>query len=249
MGADQNLDFAGSIASVLDWWRDAGVDVLVDDDPRDWLTAIDVAPAVAAPVAPPVAVTSSPAAASPAPPLAMPDTIEAFLAWRVGDASPEAAWTSAPIAASGPADAQVMMFVDCPDRDDQEALLSGAPGRLFDRMLAAIGLSRDQVHLAAVCNRRPATGRIAREIEAQLADVARHHIGLIAPKRLLLMGDAANRVVLGANGVRGGEILQEVNHRNGKAEAVASFHPRFLIEKPAAKAQAWRDLQLLMRGL
>jgi hypothetical protein len=30
---------------------------------------------------------------------------------------------------------------------------------------------------------------------------------------------------------------------------VATFHPRFLIEKPAAKAEAWKDLQLLMGGI
>jgi DNA polymerase len=32
-------------------------------------------------------------------------------------------------------------------------------------------------------------------------------------------------------------------------EAVASFHPRFLLEKPAYKAEAWKDLQMLIGGL
>jgi DNA polymerase len=32
-------------------------------------------------------------------------------------------------------------------------------------------------------------------------------------------------------------------------EAIASFHPRFLLERPAQKAEAWRDLQLLIEGL
>jgi DNA polymerase len=30
---------------------------------------------------------------------------------------------------------------------------------------------------------------------------------------------------------------------------VATFHPRLLLEQPAHKAGAWRDLQLLMKGL
>jgi DNA polymerase len=30
---------------------------------------------------------------------------------------------------------------------------------------------------------------------------------------------------------------------------VASYHPRLLRERPAAKAEAWKDLQLLIGGL
>lgn len=64
-------------------------------------------------------------------------------------------WDGISLTATGPADATLMVLVDCPDRDDGEAgqILSGAPGRLFDRMLAAIGQSRETVHLASVCAR------------------------------------------------------------------------------------------------
>lgn len=49
MGADQHLDWMSSAASALDWWQEAGVDVLVEDAPRDWL---------AEPMAAPVAFTA-----------------------------------------------------------------------------------------------------------------------------------------------------------------------------------------------
>ena len=39
MGADQNIDWRQAAASTLEWWRDAGVDVLVGDEPFDWLVA------------------------------------------------------------------------------------------------------------------------------------------------------------------------------------------------------------------
>ena len=127
--------------------------------------------------------------------------------------------------------------------------MSGDTGRLFDRMLAAIGLSRETIHLASVCAKRPVAGRMPREVEAQLAEIAKHHIGLVAPKRLLLMGNAASRAILGAEmpGTRGS--LHPFNHTRGKTGVIASFHPRFLIEKPVAKAEAWKDLQLLMGDL
>ena len=240
MGADQHLDWMSGVSSTLDWWQEAGVDMLVDDAPRDWL---------AEPIAAPVAF-----AAPPAPvhvPAALPDTLADFIAWRLGDAVPEVEWRGVSIAASGPHDADVMVLVDCPDKDDGAAgmLMAGQTGALFDRMLTAIGLSRETVHLAAVCARRPVAGRMPREVEARLSEISRHHIGLVAPKRLLLLGNAASRAILGAEmpGTRGS--LHRFNHKGGDTGVVASFHPRFLIEKPAAKAEAWKDLQLLMGGI
>ena len=159
MGADQNLDWAAAAASALDWWRDAGVDVLVADEPLRWLEA-------SAPVAAPAATPSAPA------PDVLPDTLEAFAAWRLGDGAPDAGWGGVPIAASGPAGAAVMILVDCPERDDRDILMEGPVGRLFDRMLAAIGLDRAQVALAAVCARRPTTGRVPRDVEARLGAIA-----------------------------------------------------------------------------
>lgn len=240
MGADQHLDWMSSAASALDWWQEAGVDVLVDDASRDWLAEPMAAPvAFAAPVAPLEA------------PAAMPATLADFIAWRSGDAVPEVEWRGVSIAASGPADADIMVLVDCPDKDDGAAglLMTGTTGVLFDRMLAAIGLNREMIHLAAVCAKRPVAGRMPREVEARLADISKHHIGLVAPKRLLLLGNAASRAILGAEmpGTRGS--LHAFNHKRGQTGVVASFHPRFLIEKPAAKAEAWKDLQLLMGGV
>lgn len=236
MGAYQTFDPA--IASVLEWWADAGVDVLVDDAVRDWFAA----PA-------PKAVAPAPGApASAEQPSALPGSIEAFAAWRIGPDAPEAGWHGVSLAASGPVDARVMVLVDCPEREDGDAgaLLSGAAGRLFDRMLAAIGLTREHVHLAAVCARRPAAGRVPREVEARLGEIARHLVELAAPERLLLLGEATSRAILAADraSVRG--RLQPFNHRSGQTQVVASHHPRLLLDRPALKAESWRDLRLLM---
>lgn len=240
MGVHERID-PTLAASILDWWADAGVDVLVDDAARDWLS-----PPAAEPTGP-----SSPAPARAASPPALPTDYAAFAAWRMGADAPEAAWGGVSVAASGPADAAVMALVDCPDRDDGRAdmLLSGAAGRLFDRMLASIGLAREAVHVAAVCMRRPGTGRIPREVETRLGEVARHHVALVAPTRLLLLGDAASRAVLGTDRAAARGALHDFNHDGGQTGVVASYHPRFLIERPAAKADAWRDLRMLIGGM
>lgn len=245
MGADQNLDWNRLAASALEWWRDAGVDTPVDDAPRDWL-------------APLPAPTQSPASVVPTArsvlPEALPGTLDAFLAYRSGADAPEADWAGTRIATSGPAHAALMILVDCPEKDDRECLMDGAVGRLFDRMLAAIGQSRETVHLAAVAHARPLAGRLPRETQERLATLALHHVALVGPKRLILMGDAASRAICGMDVRESRGRLQPLNHRSGQSAAVttdivSTYHPRLLIERPALKAETWRDLQLAIGGL
>lgn len=236
MGADAHLDWRAAAASALDWWADAGVDTLVDEAPRDWLTAAPPPP-VAAAIAPAIDATAPPA------------TLADYRAWRHGPDAPEAGWPGASIPASGPDHAAVMVLLDCPDRDDRDRLLGGAAGVLFDRMLAAIGLSRADIHLAALCAKRPVAGRMPTETGERLAQLALHHVGLVAPRRLLVMGNAASRAILATDVAPARGRLHPLNHKDGMVEVVASYHPRFLLEKPAAKAGAWADLRLLTRGL
>ncbi|RUN77759.1 uracil-DNA glycosylase [Sphingomonas sp. TF3] len=248
MGADQNIDWRLAAASALEWWRDVGIDALVDEDPRDW---------TAAPPAPPAQQPQRPTPRAVAAPVIvpLPATLDAFTAWRTGPDAPEAGWRGTPLAAAGNPHAPIMILVDVPDRDDAEAgmLLSGASGRLFDRMLAAIGQSRDSVYLAPMCTVRPMAGRIAPEIEVRLVEIARHHIALVSPKRVFLLGNAPSRAMTGVDVARARGTLHTINLESGMGDStvdvVASFHPRLLLERPAEKARAWKDLQMLIAGL
>ncbi|VVT03196.1 Uracil-DNA glycosylase [Sphingomonas sp. EC-HK361] len=238
MGADQNLDWNRLAASALEWWRDAGVDALVDEPPRNWLAPPPAAPAAFIP------------APAPQPGDVLAETLDSFLAYRSGADAPEAGWPGVRITAAGPASAALMILVDCPEKDDRECLMEGAVGRLFDRMLAAIGQSRETVHLAAVAYARPLAGRLPRDTQDRLAALARHHIALVGPKRLIVMGDAASRAICAMDVREARGRLQPLNHRSGQMiDMVSTYHPRLLIERPALKAEAWRDLQLAIGGL
>lgn len=241
MGADQNHDWRASIASALEWWRDAGVDCEIDDSPRDWFAraaASTVAERLAEPVA---AAVESPA---------LPETLEEFAAWRIGTAVPEANWPGRPLGTQGEVTSGLMIVVDMPDREDDAAglLLSGTVGALFDRMLAAIGRDRQSVYLAALAIKRPPAGRVTDETGQKLAALLRHHLALARPKRVLALGNAASRAITGLDVAHARGSLRMVNHDGGTSGVVASFHPRFLLEKPIAKADAWKDLRLLTRG-
>lgn len=237
MGADQTSDWHSAIASALDWWREAGVDVELQDAPRDWLSASPL---------PAGTTTAEPAA----PPAQLPATLAAFATWRIGPDVPEAAWRVPLMPASGPADGDLMVLIEMPERDDpaEGRLLGGAAGRLFDRMLAAIGLDRARVHIASIAAGRPVSGRIPRDAFEPLAAIARHHVGLVKPRALLLLGNAPCQVMLGDLCQQSRGILRAVN-QDGATMSVASFHPGQLLERPQMKAESWKDLQMLHGAL
>lgn len=242
MGADQNHNWHATVASALEWWRDAGVDCEIDETPRDWF-----ARAMPAPSADALPATVREAAPES---VMLPATLEEFAAWRVGAAAPEAAWPGQPLATQGDPASGLMIVTDMPDRDDETAaqLLSGAAGALFDRMLAAIGRDRSSVYLASLAVKRPPAGRVTDEAGQNLEALLRHHLALAKPKRLLLLGNAASRAITGMDVTQARASLHNINHDGGTVAAVASFHPRFLLERPAAKADAWKDLRILIGG-
>lgn len=238
MGGEAVQDWQKAAASALEWWRDAGVDMLVEDEARDWL-ARTLPPAQAAIAE---AAVAAPAAET------LPDTLDAFVAWRMSDAAPEAGWMAPRFGPTGPIDAEWVLVTDVPEAEDSEMLMTGPAGRLLDKMLAAVALSRESVHLLPLAWARPLTGRIAPDDEARLIALARHHLALLRPQKLLLLGQSASRVLDAANGESLTNPIRVVNHFGAKTVAVASYHPRFLLERPATKGEAWKHLLLLSRG-
>lgn len=229
-------------ASALQWWTDAGVDVLIDEQPHDWLRP----KAKAAP-------ESGPSPAAPAAPAeAFPDQLELFQAWLRDSASLSFASPSAPrVCPSGDPASGLMMITDMPAAEDCSAgtLLSGEVGRLFDRMLAAIGRDRNSIYLASLACFRSPDGRFTAPAAAQCSTLARHHIGLVAPKAVLLLGDAPSKALLGLPTMKARGRWHEISTHVGQIPAVVSFAPSFLLDQPSAKAAAWADLQLLMQGV
>jgi DNA polymerase len=95
---------------------------------------------------------------------------------------------------------------------------------------------------------RPVTGAVPPDAEPRLAALLAHLIDLAKPKRVLVMGQAASRALLGPDGSHRGGRLETINPAHGTIEVLATWSPRFLLEKPAAKAEAWKHLQLLIGG-
>ena len=232
------MDLRSSALSALGWWREAGVDALVDDAPRDWLKP---------------ATTPSPSTSAAPPPAAVPMLPATLAAMHAKLAEPGlvANALGRPLAPAGDVAAGLMLLVDAPESGDDEAgqLVAGEAGRLLDRMLGAIGRDRASIYLAALAPARPAGGRIAPADAGELAELALQHVALVRPRVLLLLGDAAAAAILGMNLAEARGRIHEIEHRGASVAAIASFHPRYLLREQGAKAQAWQDLRLLLGRL
>lgn len=219
-------------ASLLGWWIDAGVDVAIDEAPRDWLKP-------AKPVA-------TPAPAAPAPTTA-PDiaTLDAFRAWLSGAADlPLDRPGARRVLPTGAAAAPVMLMSDLPGPDEavHGRAIAGEAWVLAQRMMQAIGIDPDAAYLAALACFHSPGARLDKADLDRCGTLARHHIRLAAPQRLILFGDAPARALLGQPlGEARGRI-----HRVEGVRTIATFHPRWLLARASDKALAWRDLLLLM---
>jgi uracil-DNA glycosylase len=236
LDTDQMSD-ARAVANMLRWWQEAGVDALVDEAPRHW-TAQRNAVASHAPVA---AVST-----------ALPATLDALIAWLAQTDDPAIAAPPAHrLEPFGTPGSKIMIITDVPEPGDAQGgtLLSGDTGRLFDRMLSAIGLDRTQIYCAALSPGRPDTGRIDDAVLPRLAEIMRHHMHLAAPKRVWLLGQATSRAILGIDEVAARGRTHLINHEGSIMDAVASMHPRLLLQNPRRKAGIWADMQLLIGGL
>ena len=232
MGGDVDSIGIAEARGALAWWLDAGVDVAVHEEPRDWLKPAKEKPA-ASPA--PVANIAEPSH----------DTLAELRQWLETSAQlPLASATARRIMPHGPENAAVMLLSDAPALEDFAAgqPIGGEAWTLAGRMLRAIGIAADEAYSASLsCFHAPGARMDVKEREA-CAEIARQHIRLVQPKRLILFGGGPSVALLGKRLVEARGHLHKVEG----VRAIATFHPRHLIKRPLDKSLAWRDLLLLM---
>jgi uracil-DNA glycosylase len=234
MGGEADSIGIAEARSALAWWLDAGVDVAIQDEPRDWLKP---------------APSNKPAVGDAAPPpnVTRPnhDTLAELQQWLASSAQlPLASTTAKRILPHGPENAAIMLLSDAPSLEDYASgqPIGGDAWALATRMLAAIGLSPEQAYSASLSPIHAPGARLTSRDRDDCAEIARGHVRLAKPRRLLLFGDGASLALLGKPVAQArGHI-----HKIEGVRTVATFHPRHLIKRPLDKSLAWQDLLLLM---
>lgn len=238
--------------SILGWWHDAGVDYLCADTTINWLEEPSASPAPvdeqAHRLAPSTATTPSIAKRSIR--TDWPDQQDALVAAIIADPSlPGNAYSPARAAPHSVRNPELMVFLDFPEEEDLRAgtLGQGPVGQLLQAMLKACGYGPDNVYIGALAYSRPATGALPEPDVKLLNDFARHQIKVVKPRKLLLLGAAVADTLLGEDLMTARANLRDFNQDGANLTSVTSFHPRTLLVRPVLKAQAWRDLQRIVR--
>lgn len=162
--------------------------------------------------------------------------------------------------ADGNPQARVMFVGEAPGADEDRLgkPFVGVSGQLLDKMLASIGLSREEnAYISNVINWRPPGNRAPDDAEIALSlPFIRRHIELVNPAAVVFVGGVAAKALL--------ETSQGITRLRGKwtdfttpalvqpIPAICMFHPAYLLRSPQQKSLAWADLLSLknkLRGL
>ena len=148
----------------------------------------------------------------------------------------------------GPDNAEIAIITDVPGPDDDATgrVMSGAAGELLDKMLGAIGISRDNVCILPLVFWRTPGGRSASRMELDLArPFVDRTIELTRPRVVITLGTCAAAEFAGAKlpADHGKPITRD------EYTIVPIYHPNYLILKPAAKRDAWDALQTVQKLL
>ncbi len=156
--------------------------------------------------------------------------------------------------ADGNPAAPVMFVGEAPGaEEDREGLpFVGRSGRLLDRMMAAIGLSRQSAYVANIIPWRPPGNRTPTPLESQIClPFILRQIELANPEILVCLGAPATQALLGVKeGImrtRGRWFTYATGTRD--IRAIATLHPAYLLRQPLAKRLAWRDFLAIRAAL
>lgn len=152
----------------------------------------------------------------------------------------------------GKRDAELMLIGEAPgaEEDRQGEPFVGRAGQLLNRMLAAIGLKRDQVYIANILKCRPPGNRDPKPEEAAACRAyLMRQIALVQPRILVSLGRISAQNLLETDEAVGRLRGRWFSFGPATLPLMVTFHPSYLLRSPGQKAKAWQDLILIARRL
>ncbi len=150
----------------------------------------------------------------------------------------------------GAEDAPLMFVGEAPgeQEDKRGEPFVGKAGELLDKMIEAMGWSRQSVYIANTLKCRPPGNRNPQPDELeQCMPFLRAQIQAIAPRIIVALGRPAANNLLGTDAPI--STLRGKFHDRHGVKVMPTFHPAYLLREPAKKREAWADLKLVMAEL
>jgi len=145
------------------------------------------------------------------------------------------------------------------DEDEQGEPFVGRAGQLLNNMIRAMGVQREDVHIANVVKCRPPGNRTPERDECETCSpFLMRQIAVIKPKVVVALGAVAAKNLLAINAP-----MAELRGRFYDfmpagacsdpswpgARLAVTYHPAYLLRDPRQKGEAWKDLQMVMKYL
>lgn len=147
--------------------------------------------------------------------------------------------------------ASIMVVGEAPGADEDRLgqPFVGLSGQLLDLMLSTIGLGPDHFYVTNILPWRPPGNRQPTPDETRLClPFVKKHIALVAPKILLFVGGTSAKALMGTTtGIMA--LRGKWTRYDDKIEALALFHPAYLLRSPGQKQAMWQDLLLLKKKI
>lgn len=120
----------------------------------------------------------------------------------------------------------------------------GKAGLLFDKMLAAIDLTRKDIYITNIVKCRPPNNRNPSEVEGEKClDFLRWQVKIVDPKIIVCLGAVAAKKIIRKDF----KITAErgIWYQKGKFRIMATYHPAALLRDSNKKGEAWEDWQAI----
>jgi len=134
------------------------------------------------------------------------------------------------------------------DEDEQGIPFVGRAGKILDKMLYAIGLTREEIYIANMLKCRPPQNRDPLPDEIIKCESYLHHqLSLIKPKILVALGRVAGQNLLKRESSL--SALREQVHSYKETPLIVTYHPAALLRNPRWKQNSWQDFKKIKKIL
>ena len=147
---------------------------------------------------------------------------------------------------SGNANAKILFIGEAPGRSEDEQGLPfvGASGKLLDKYLDAIGLSREDAYIANILKCRPPNNRDPKpEEEEQCIGYLREQLRIINPTVIVCLGRISAFKIIKPDF----KITQEHGQwfSRGGVQMTAIYHPAALLRDVSKRPETFEDLKAI----
>ncbi len=147
---------------------------------------------------------------------------------------------------TGDPDADLMFIGEGPgaEEDRQGLPFVGPAGELLNKIIAAIGLAREEVYIANIVKCRPPGNRDPQPDEAEACrEYLEAQIDLVRPRVIVALGRVAAQSLLDSKAPLG--RMRGTWYRVREVPTRVTYHPAALLRNAAFKRPTWEDMQIV----